>query len=97
MQDRYVISIKRIKNYLGNSLSPDEQYFEYAGYDKWSGSMSTGYPVFLDEGHAHTFRTVEDAKNWWVLNNKDMLSNRYNYDYNTLAIRKVLYEEVSRL
>ena len=47
----YVISIKRVKSYDGTPIPEDEQYFEYAGLDRYSGAMSTGYPVFLSKNH----------------------------------------------
>lgn len=94
---KYVISIKRIKNYSGENLKPEDQYYQYAGYDIHSGSMSTGYPIFLDECKALRFKTVDDAKNWWKVNSKDMLNNQNCYDYNTLVIREVVYRTVDCL
>ena len=38
----YVISVKRTKNYIGNHLAEENQYWEYAQYDDHAGSFSTG-------------------------------------------------------
>ena len=45
----YVISVKRTKNYIGNHLAEENQYWEYAQYDDHAGSFSTGYPGFGGE------------------------------------------------
>ena len=39
----FVISIKRLFDYLGNRLEKPE--YEYFGYDRYAGSFSTDYPV----------------------------------------------------
>ena len=93
---KYVISVKRTKNYNNEDLSPEMQYFEYAGFDTHSGSMSTGYPCFISECHAHRFDTEDEAREWWD-KNKGIISRIINmdrYDLSTLAIRKVYYRKL---
>ena len=43
-KSKYVIGIKRIKDYSGNSVK--EPFLCYASYDKYADHWSTGYPVF---------------------------------------------------
>lgn len=56
----FVISIKRLFDYLGNKLEKPE--YEYFGYDRYAGSFSTGYPTWMDFYQAETFKTAEQAK-----------------------------------
>ena len=42
----YVVSVKRIVDHLGNPIKEEDQYYEYMSYDKYAGSMSTGYPCW---------------------------------------------------
>jgi len=95
MRNSYVISVKRIRTYLGDALRPEEQYFEYAGNDNYAGSFSTGYPVFLNEMHAERFKTEADAEEWWNKNKRHLVSrlSPEDYDLSTLAIRKVTYNK----
>ena len=96
---KYVISVKRTKNYNNEDLSPEMQYFEYVGFDTHSGPMSTGYPCFISECHAHRFDTEDAAKAWWD-ENKGIISRTTNmdrYDLKTLAIRKVSYRKIKQL
>lgn len=52
-KDKYVIGIKRIRDYSGELAK--ESFLCYASYDKYAGSGSTGYPVFDNElNHAIT-------------------------------------------
>ena len=95
----YVISVKRTKNYNNEALKEEEQYFEYVGFDNHSGPMSTGYPCFTLECHAHRFDTEDAAKAWWD-KNKDIISRTTNlrrYDLSTLAVRKVSYRKLTPL
>lgn len=96
MKERqYVISVKRIKNYCGEPVNE----FVYAGHDTHAGSMSTGYPIFCSwVGDADRFSSVEEAKNWWEKNSKDLLSfSGDTHDLSTLAIRKVIYKTIEKL
>lgn len=96
----YVISIKRIKDYQGKPLETPE--WEYAGYDRYSGSMSTGYPCFTNYlGYAEKFKSAEAAKETlpkWI---KDFMyptkSLDNAYDWSSLAIRKIVFHTVEKL
>ena len=92
----FVISIKRVRDYLGNKCEP---YSEYASYDRYAGSFSTGYPCFDRIEHAITFDSIEDAEQkfekWW----KDFVYGHSNYakdyDISTLCIRELKLNTVS--
>lgn len=94
----YVVSIKRIRDHTGEQLAEDKQYWEYASYDRYAGSFSTGYPCFSGINHAENFETVEKAKEWWE-GFKKYTTNRYekDYDFSTVAVRKTVYKKVCRL
>ena len=100
MMNPYVISIKRIKDYQGKPLETPE--WEYAGYDRYSGSMSTGYPCFTSYiGHASTFKSVNDAKEIlpkWI---KDFMYPTHtlndSYDWSSLAIRKIVFHTADKI
>lgn len=96
---KYVISAKKVKSYLGNDLSPEMQYFEYVGFDNYSGPMSTGYPCFMQECHAHRFDTEDAAKAWWDKNKTSphIADCLRTHDVKTLAIRKVYYRKLTSL
>ena len=64
----YVVSLKRVVNYLGERLKDDEQYFEYMQFDRYAGSMSTGYPCFGDLMHAERYDSVDEAKQAFIKN-----------------------------
>ena len=101
MEKKFVISIKRIKSYGTNETLPDnEQYWEYAAYDRYAGSFSTGYPCFGFEWHAESFQSVEEAEKWWNANEEYMFDG-YNkkscYDISTLAIRERIYRPSKKL
>ena len=100
MKKKYVISIKRIKDYSGNVLPDNEHFWEYAQYDDHAGSFSTGYPCFSDEYHAKTFVSVEEAEKWWNDNKKYMFygcRESSKYDITTLAIRERIYKPSKKL
>lgn len=101
MKKKFVISIKRIKDYGGsnNTLPENEQFWEYAQYDSHGGSFSTGYPCFSFECHARTFASVEDAEKWWEDNKKYIFygDRESNYDITTLAIRERIYKPCRKL
>lgn len=88
---KYVISIKRTRNYLGAPLKNEEQYYEYAGIDRYAGSYSTNYPMFSRyRPHAVEFESVDKALEWWD-DSKEFLTQHYlghDYDWSTLGIRK---------
>lgn len=89
---KYVISIKRTRNYLGAPLKNEEQYYEYASIDRYAGSFSTNYPTFDEyRPHAVEFESVDKALEWWTINKKFLTQpyvEGHNYDLSTLAIRE---------
>lgn len=99
MKDVYVISIKKVKDYDGKDLPVEKQEFKYFQYDRYSGSMSTGYPCFGYNCHAEHFASVEDAINCFN-QNFDALQSMVNlerYDLSTLAVRKVVFKKKHNL
>ena len=91
----YIISVKRTKNYIGNHLAEENQYWEYAQYDDHAGSFSTGYPCFGSEIYAETFDSVEKAREWFHKESQYLKDN--SHDWTTLAIRKRVYETKEKL
>ena len=95
MNERYIISIKLLKDTMGN---PCEKW-QYAGMD--DGSYGSGYPCWCySEYRGKSFSTVEDAKKWFDLCKDYLLGDyytRYDFDMSTLAIRKVVYKTVMPL
>ena len=85
-----VISILRVKDYCGKDCEP---YWEYASYDIYSGSFSTGYPCFSNIKQAIKFDSIEDAEQkfdkWWRDFVHGHSSYRANYDMSTLGIREL--------
>lgn len=99
-EKNYVISIKRVKNYVGEKLETPE--WEYASYDRYAGSMSSGYPCFDGFiGHAIRFASVEEAEKEFPKWFKDFAygHSRYqeDYDMDSLAIRKITFVTKRRL
>lgn len=98
MENRYVISVKKIKDYYGKPLSEENQCWEYA-QDDTGTSLSSGYPCWASEYGAKVFHSIEDAKQYYkfariYLITKDNLNK---YDWNTLAIRKRIYAKIEEL
>lgn len=89
----YVISIKRLKDYCGNTLNKPE--WEYATFDNFSGCISSGYPIFGSLNRAVIFSTMESAKEW--ANDNLKYINVSNYDLSSLAIRKIYFKTVDQL
>lgn len=100
MMNAYIISIKRIKDYNGKPLSEPE--WEYASYDRYAGSMSTGYPCFTScIGYANKFKSADAARESlsdWL---KDFMypTKRLDdsYDWSSLAIRKIVFHTIEKL
>ena len=88
-KSKYVIGIKRIKDYSGNSVK--EPFLCYASYDKYAGSMSTGYPVFDNYlGHAITSSSVEEAEEKFETWFKGLIGFKPDdYDLDSLAIMEI--------
>lgn len=89
----YVISIKQLKDYCGNTLNKPE--WGYATFDNFSGCMSSGYPIFGSLNRAVIFSTMESAKEW--ANNNLKYINVSKYDLDSLAIRKICFKTVAQL
>ena len=86
MKSSYVISIQRVTSYTGKKLDTPE--WEYAQYDNYAGSFSTGYPCFSSLLHAIKFNSVEEAEEW-LYKNKKYLGLDKNYNLSSLGIRKM--------
>lgn len=93
----YLLSMKRIKDYGGNLFDTEKQHYEYASYDIYASSRSTGYPVFDDyRPHAIEFKSVWEAIEWRNVN-KRYISSLCRYDLSTLAVRKeIVHYSVER-
>lgn len=87
MPNKCVIGIKRIRDYNGESLPADKQYWEYVQCDEY-----TGYPCLGYEVDASKFHDVEYAKTWWDQNKKYFSIAYLNcfYDVSTLSIKEVI-------
>lgn len=102
MIKRYMIGMKRVKDYKNAILTEEKQRYEYAQYDNYAGSFSTGYPVFGDELHAIKFDSIEKAKEWWE-KNEIYMSPPYidygKYDVKTLGVMEniIIYNPVEKL
>ena len=91
----YVVSIKRIKDYKGNILEKQNQYYEYLGIEQY-----TGIPFFCGLGACKTFRTIDDAKKYYEEISKYLDIEKNNrYDLSTLGVRQkiVKYKTQCRL
>ena len=88
----YVVSVKVIKGYNGKELKPEEQYYEYFSYDRYAGSMSSGYPCFDCLNHAERFESVEEAEKTFNNCKKDLelTTSMSKIDLSTIAIRKIV-------
>lgn len=89
----YVLSIKRVRDIFGEGLIIPE--WEYATYDNFSGSMSSGYPIFAGLHHALRFNTPEAAEQWFEKNSQYI--NLSNYDKTSLAVRKMVFKTVKKI
>lgn len=88
-KSKYVIGIKRIKDYSGNLVK--EPFLCYASYDKYADHWSTGYPVFDNElNHAITFNSVEEAEEKFKAWAEGLIGFKSDYyDLDSLAIMQV--------
>lgn len=90
MKSSYIISIQRVTSYTGKKL--DNPEWQYAQYDNYAGSFSTGYPCFGSLEHAIKFNSVKEAEKWFE-ENKRYISSYYlggkNYNLSSLGIRKM--------
>lgn len=88
-KDKYVIGIKRIKDYSGNTVK--KPFLCYASYDEYAGSRSTGYPVFDNElNHAIIFSSVEEAEEKFKIWAEGLIGFKSDYyDLDSLAIMQI--------
>ena len=91
----FVVSIKKLFDYLGNRL--DKPEYEYFGYDRYAGSFSTGYPTWIDFHHAETFKTAEEAKKVYMENLHNLYYNWGNYDRDSIRICEIKFKSVEKL
>lgn len=91
----FVISVKRLFDYLGNKL--DKPEYEYFGYDKYAGSLSTGYPCWQDFYHAETFETAEEAKDVYMEELRYLACSWEAYDKDSVRICEVKFKPVEKL
>lgn len=89
----YIISIKRVMDIFGTVM--DKPEWEYACYDNFSGSMSTGYPIFSSLNRGIQFHTKEEAKEW--IEKALPYIDMSRYDRSSLAIRKIVFKTVQKI
>ena len=99
MKETYVISILRVKDYKGDNCEP---YWEYASYDNYAGSMSSGYACFSSVlGQAEKYSSVEEAEEkfskWWDELTSVFRNYRSKYDIESLGIRKMIFSTKKKL
>lgn len=76
----YVISIKRVKAYIGDEdLKNPEWEYPY---------FFSGWLIFGSRTGTKEFMSVEEAENWWNENARFLSEHFENYDLSSLAIRK---------
>lgn len=95
MEEKYVISIKAIKNGEGN---PFEEW-RYAGID--DGFNGSGYPVWCFSVYTgESFDSVKSASEWFNECKQYLFGKYYDvndFDMTTLAIRKIVYKKEASL
>lgn len=91
----FVISVKRLFDYLGNRLEKPE--YEYFGYDKYSGSYSTGYPTWMRFHNAETFSYAEEAKKVYMEYLHILMCNWEYYDRDSIRIREIKFKPIEKL
>lgn len=91
----FVISVKRLFDYLGNRLEKPE--YEYFGYDRYAGFFSTGYPTWHSFHYAETFKTTEEAKKAYMKNLRILACSWGEYDRNSVRICEIKFKPVGKL
>lgn len=97
MKYKYVVSF--MGRYMGREYGGDVEWF-YMGKDTHSGSFSTGYPCWLNTFmFAERFETSEEAEEAFYRDKKYLEEElqKYEYDPETLCIRKIQLKQVRRL
>ena len=90
---KYVLSIKRVKDFRKKML--DHPEWEYATYDDFSGSLSTGYPIFAGLSHAISFASPEEAEEWFKKNSRYI--DLSTYDKSSLAVQELVLKTVKKV
>lgn len=91
----FVISCIARRNILGEVLENGE--WRYACMDD-RGPMATGYPTMgFSIYDAKLFPSIKDAEEWFNGCKKYLFEDRFNYDFDTLAIRKVAFNTKKKL
>ena len=91
----FVVSIKKLFDYLGNRL--DKPEYEYFGYDRYAGSFSTGYPTWMRFRNAEIFKTAEEAKKVYMENLHILTCGWKNYDKDSIKICEIKFKPVEKL
>lgn len=95
MKNMFVISCIARRNILGEVLENGE--WRYACIDD-RGPMATGYPTMgFSMYEAKTFPSIKDAEEWFNSCKKYLFEDRFDYDFDTLAIRKVAFNTKKKL
>lgn len=85
--NRFVISVKQIKNLFGETIPAE---WVYAHLDIYSGPLSSGHPVFGSFRNAIMFESEEEATEWFKKNAPYM--DFSSYDINSLNITKLIFK-----
>lgn len=91
----FVISIKKIFDCSGNRLEKPE--YEYFGYDKYSGSYSTGYPTWMRFRNAEIFKTAEEAKKVYMEYLHILYCCWKDYDRDSIIICEIKFKPTEKL
>lgn len=89
-ETKYVIAIKRVRNYIGRPLSENEQYFEYLSTD--DGPHGSGDLCFSDLNNAYMmkFSTDQEAIDYYNAYVQDHINVTLNdYDTESIIVRKL--------
>lgn len=89
-ETKYVIAIKRVRNYIGQPLPENEQYFEYLSTD--DGPYGSGDLCFSNLNNAHMIRfsTDQEALSYYSTYVQDHIYvNPSDYDTESIVIRKL--------
>ena len=95
MDERFVICVKARKDMNGNRC----EHWLYAEFD--DGIYGSGRPCWChSDRYCKFFESVRDAKEWFARAKSFLLNSRYeiyDLDFETLCIKKVIYEKVVSL
>ena len=89
-ETKYVIAIKRIRNYIGRPLAENEQYFEYLSTD--DGPHGSGDLCFsnLNNAYMMTFSTVQEAIDYYnTYVQSRIYISPFDYDTKSITVKKL--------